>query len=475
MSKRYVAAVILAAGSSSRFGRPKQLLAWDGQPLIIHAVDTAWAAELSPIIVVLGAFADEITPLLASREVQILKNYGWSDGISSSIRTGISALPDAVDAAIFMPADQPLLTPSFLQNLVSHYEATEKAIVVPHSADGEPGNPVLFDRRFFSELSQLSGDTGGKRLLSKYAGDIAKLPITNATILMDVDSPEALDRLWTYKTSQPALDLVKTQGIICDMDGVLWRGDESLEGLHDFFEFIHRQNLGYILATNNSSRTPAQYAHKLSQLGVEISENHILNSANAAAHYVANALPGATVYPIGGPGLMHALQHYGLKICDEDISKVDFVIVGWDQTLTWNKLAAATRLILDGAKFIGTNPDLTFPLETSLAPGNGAQLAALEAATNVKPIVIGKPEGLLYQQAMDRMGTTPKTTLVIGDRLDTDILGGVRLGLPTILVLTGISRQDALHNSPIRPSAVYENLPQLLDSWRQQVNRSDEL
>ena len=162
------------------------------------------------------------------------KNYCWSDGISSSIRTGISALPDAVDAAIFIPADQPLLTPSFLQNLVSHYEATERAIVVPHSADGEPGNPVLFDRRFFSELSQLSGDTGGKRLLSKYAGDIAKLPITNATILMDVDSPEALDRLWTYKTSQPALDLVKTQGIICDMDGVLWRGDESLEGLHDF-------------------------------------------------------------------------------------------------------------------------------------------------------------------------------------------------------------------------------------------------
>ena len=154
MPKRHVAAIILAAGSSSRFGRPKQLLEWDGRPLIINAVDIAWAAGLTPIIVVLGAFADEIQPLLASRPVQILKNYHWSEGISSSIRTGISALPDTVDAAIFIPSDQPLLTSTFLQDLAKRYEETGKAIVVPHSADGQPGNPVLFDRMFFSELSQ---------------------------------------------------------------------------------------------------------------------------------------------------------------------------------------------------------------------------------------------------------------------------------------------------------------------------------
>ncbi len=467
MSKRHVAAVILAAGSSSRFGHPKQLLEWGGRPLIISAVDTAWAAGLKPIIVVLGAFADKIEPLLTTRPVQILKNYHWSEGISSSIRTGISALPGAVDAAIFIPSDQPLLTVTFLQDLVRRYEETGRGIVIPHSAEGQRGNPVLFDRMFFSELSQLSGDKGGRSLFSKYPNHISNLPTTKACMLMDIDTPETFAKLRMRKEAVTALDFAQIQGIICDMDGVLWRGQEPLAGFHDLFNFIQTHHLGYVLVTNNSSRTPAQYAHKLSQLGVETSENHILNSATAAAHFVANVSPGAAVYPIGGPGVMDALHNYGLQICGEDVEQVDYVVVGWDRDLTWKKLAAATRLILSGAQFIGTNPDLTFPMEASLAPGNGAQLAALEAATAVKPIVTGKPEGLLYQQAMDRMGTTPATTLVIGDRLDTDILGGVRLGLPTALVLTGISRQDALQSSPIRPSAVYEDLPQLLASWRE--------
>ena len=190
MSKRHVAAVILAAGSSSRFGQPKQLLGWDGRPLIVSAVDTAWAAGLDPIIVVLGAFADEIAPELATRPVQIQRNYHWTEGISSSIRTGVSALPGAVDAALFIPSDQPLLTSAFLQDLVQRYEETGKSIVIPRTAEGQNGNPVLFDCQFFHELSHLSGDAGGRRLFDKYSDDITYLP-ADISVLMDVDTPEA--------------------------------------------------------------------------------------------------------------------------------------------------------------------------------------------------------------------------------------------------------------------------------------------
>ena len=473
MSKSHVAAVILAAGSSSRFGRPKQLLDWDGRPLILSAVDTAWAAGLNPVIVVLGAFADEIEPVLSSRPIQIQRNYHWTEGISSSIRTGVSTLPGDVDAAVFIPGDQPLLTSGFLQDLVHRYAETGKSIVIPRDVEGQRGNPVLFDRKFFSELSHLSGDAGGRRLFDKYPDEITYQPVTDASVLMDVDTPEAYTMLQDYKANLPKLDLTNIQGIICDMDGVLWRGQEPLEGFRDFFTFIHKHDLCYVLVTNNSSRTPVQYAHKLSQLGVDVAEEHILNSAVSAAYYVAGLSPGATVYPIGGPGVMDALTQYGLQLCDEDADQVDYVVVGWDQKLTWQKLAAATRFILKGAQFIGTNPDLTFPLEESLAPGNGAQLAALLAATDVQPVVTGKPEALLYQQAMNRMVTTPETTLVIGDRLDTDILGGIRLGNPTAMVLTGVSGLDALQRSSIRPSAVYKDLPQLLTSWAAQLSGSD--
>jgi 4-nitrophenyl phosphatase len=151
---------------------------------------------------------------------------------------------------------------------------------------------------------------------------------------------------------------------------------------------------------------------------------------------------------------------------DLNTDHVDVVIVGWDRQLTWQKLATATRLIHDGATFVGTNPDRTFPMEQALAPGNGAQTAALEAATDVTPVIAGKPAPLLYQQALARMGTAPAETLVIGDRLDTDILGGIRLGMPTALMLTGIAQRDDLPASPIRPMVVLEHLPALVEAWR---------
>lgn len=462
-----IAAVVLAAGGSTRFGQPKQLLTWEDRPLVAHAADTAWSAGLDPVVIVVGAAADAVIPALAGRPVRVVRNYRWQEGLSSSLNVGVAALPPDVDAALFMPVDQPLITPAFLQRMVRHWQGRRAGIVVPRSPEGRPGNPVLFAQALFPELAKLSGDIGGRALFERYQDHVRYLSIDDAQLLVDADTPEAFARLKAQDAaSGTSLDLSRIRGLICDMDGVLWRGSTALPGLHRFFRLMRDHSLEHVLVTNNSSRTPSQYVDKLAGMGVETTEDHVLNSAIAAARYVADQQPGAVVYAIGGAGVKQALETHGLVFRDDhEVAAVDVVVVGWDRQLTWRKLATATRLILAGATFVGTNPDRTFPMEAALAPGNGAQTAALEAATDVKPVIAGKPAPLLYRQAMDRMGTSPEETLVIGDRLDTDILGGIRLGMPTALVLTGISQRDDLTTSPIRPTAVFEHLPALVDAW----------
>ncbi|MGC9522614.1 MAG: HAD-IIA family hydrolase [Anaerolineae bacterium] len=468
MPNTTVAAVVLAAGGSTRFGRPKQLLTWEGRPLIVHAADTAWMAGLDPVVVVVGAAADHVIPLLDSRPVQIVQNYRWREGLSSSVNVGVAALPPQTKAAIFLPVDQPMITPQLLQRFVAQWKEGRAEIIVPRTEQGQRGAPVLFAEKFFAELGQLSGDVGGRALFNRHKEHIVYLPIAEAQALADVDTPEVYHQLRdATRTRDRAHDFGEIRGLICDMDGVLWRGKQALPGLPRFFKLIRELELEHVMVTNNSSHTPEEYVDKLQGMGVRTTVDHVLTSAVATARYVAELRPGAAVYAMGGAGVREALRSHGLAYRDDpDTAHVDVVVVGWDRELTWQKLATATRLILNGATFVGTNPDLTFPMESSLAPGNGAQIAALEAATGIAPTIVGKPSPPLYQQAMARMGTTPETTLVIGDRLDTDILGGVRLGMPTALVLTGISKRDEAARGPIRPSLIFEDLPALVDAWQ---------
>lgn len=471
MPESTVASIILAAGGGTRFGEAKQLLDWEGQSLIAHTADTAWMAGLEPVIAVVGAAADAVAPVLASRPVQVVRNYRWEEGLSSSLFTGIAALPTETDAAIFMSVDQPLITPRLLQRFIERRHESGRGIIVPQTPDGQPGNPVLFASRYFPELARLTGDVGGRVLLERYADDIAYLPVDDPYTLMDVDTPDAYRRMKDYAGShERALPFDEIRSLICDMDGVLWRGDTPLPGLHDLTALLDDRGMEYVWVTNNSSRTPGEYVQKLAHMGVTTTEEHILTASVATAQYVADQRPGATVFSIGGNGVREALAAEGLICCDElNASEIDVVVVGWDQQLTWQKLATATRLILEGATFIATNPDLTFPLESSVAPGNGAQIAALEAATGVKAQIIGKPAPPLYRKALARMGAAPDTTLVVGDRLDTDILGGVRLGMPTALVLTGIADREGMVGSPIRPTAVFDSLAVLIEAWRAAV------
>jgi 4-nitrophenyl phosphatase len=463
--KRF-AAIILAAGASTRFGQPKQLLDWGGVPLVAHAADEALAAGLVPVVVVLGCEAESVGAAVGERPVQVAMSWRWEEGLSTSVRAGLAALPPEAEAAILMQCDQPLLTASLLQAMVDRFEETGAAVVHPAHA-GRRSTPTLFARRLFPELAALEGDVGGRAVVAAHPGEAATVEVIDPDVLADIDTPADYERLLKIRGSRLETEradtrerLRNTRHLIVDMDGVLWRGDEPMEGLQAFFATLRKRDIGFILATNNSSRTPEQYTAKLARFGIEVSEDRILTSSQVATAYLASqAAPGARVYAIGGEGVRRALEQQGFELAEQE---ADYVVVGWDTHLTWHKLATAALLIHRGAGFIGTNPDTSYPTEEGPVPGNGAQLAALEVATGIAPVVTGKPEPPMYEEAMRRMGARPETTAVVGDRLDTDIAGGVRLGLTTVLVLSGIATEAELAESPVRPDVVCADISDLI-------------
>jgi 4-nitrophenyl phosphatase len=257
--------------------------------------------------------------------------------------------------------------------------------------------------------------------------------------------------------------LRQMRGAVIDMDGVLWAGRQPLPGLLPLFHALRQGQVRLILATNNSSLTPEQYVAKLAAMGVAVTVDEILTSAQATASYLRTRVGqgGARVFPIGEDGVLRALTATGFQICGLYETPTDYVVVGMDRGLSWDKLATATLNIRAGAVFVGTNPDVTLPTERGITHGNGAILAALQAATGVTPIVIGKPEPIMYQQALERLGTDPAYTVAIGDRLDTDILGAARAALPSVLVLTGISRREDLAAAPAQPTWVLADIREL--------------
>lgn len=257
-------------------------------------------------------------------------------------------------------------------------------------------------------------------------------------------------------------DLASLRHLIIDMDGVLWHGDNPLPGLVEFFAVLRRRNITFILATNNASKTPDQYVVKLTRMGVEVSHDEILTSAQAAALYLSQqSSNGARVFAVGEDGVRQALAERGFFLCDLYNVNAQFVVVGMDRGLSWDKLATATLNIRAGAKFIGTNPDTTLPTERGITHGNGAILAALQTATGIIPTIIGKPEPIMYQQAMARLGGTTEDTWALGDRLETDILGAKRAGIRSILVLSGITTREDLAASDYQPEIVLPDIAAL--------------
>ncbi len=249
--------------------------------------------------------------------------------------------------------------------------------------------------------------------------------------------------------------------LIIDMDGVLYHGDRPMPGLDTFMEFLRDKQIKFVLATNNSTQTPQEYVDKLAGMNVSISPKEILTSGQAAARYLAcEYLDGTRVHVFGSPALKQALVDQGFRLGDE---AVEIVVASMDRKVTYEKLNRATLLIREGARFIATNLDPTVPSEDGLLPGTGSLVAALETASGVKAQVIGKPEPTMYQLAIQEMDASPATTAVIGDRADTDILGGKQAGLMTICVLSGASnREDA---EAIQADWIFDDISHLLANW----------
>ncbi len=264
--------------------------------------------------------------------------------------------------------------------------------------------------------------------------------------------------------------LAQIRNLLIDMDGVLYRGHSALKGAATFIGFVQQRGLNYLLVTNNSTLTPQQFSARLADMGMQVPPERIMTSGVATAVYLARqAPPGTRVYVVGEEALIHELEKRGMVMGGRESR---YVVVGWDRTLTFEKLATATLAIRDGATFIGTNPDKTYPLENDIIPGAGSILAALVAATDKQPLVVGKPEPLALQLALEHLDARPEETGIVGDRLETDILGGQRAGLKTILVLTGISTAAEAAAYPTPPDWVYADLPTLQAAWERALKLS---
>lgn len=273
------------------------------------------------------------------------------------------------------------------------------------------------------------------------------------------------------------IDFGAIRGVVMDMDGVLWRGNLILPGVAEGFAFLRKWGIPFVLATNNSSRSPAEYILKLAGFGIDgVQTSQIVSSGTATVHHLRAHYPvGTTVHVLGGDGLKGMLVAAGFIVSDGDSAgegdPVRVVVAGIDFHLNYDKLKHTSLLLRDGADFIGTNDDATFPMPDGLAPGAGSILAALRTASGREPLVMGKPGAAMFEAALAALGTDAPSTLMIGDRLNTDIEGAARLGLQTALVLTGVSTQAEADAAPNPPGDVYAGLPELLAAWQTPLMR----
>lgn len=243
-------------------------------------------------------------------------------------------------------------------------------------------------------------------------------------------------------------ELKQKQAFICDMDGVIYHGNNLLPGVHEFIDWLEENHKQFIFLTNSSERAPRELQQKLGRMGLEVDESHFYTSALATAAFLAQQCPGGTVYAIGEAGLINALYEAGLSMNDVN---PDYVVVGETRSYGYEKIEKAVQLVLGGAKLIGTNTDLTGPSENGIIPACRALMAPIELATGRTAYYIGKPNPLMMRIARDRLGVSRSQTAIIGDRMDTDIVAGIESNMETVLVLSGVTSRQSMERFPYRP------------------------
>lgn len=253
---------------------------------------------------------------------------------------------------------------------------------------------------------------------------------------------------------QEALD--RLHGFILDMDGVLWHGEKALPGVNEFFDFLLEHDIRFVLATNNPSKRPVEFAEKAQSFGLPVEAKDIVTSSVATVHYLKKNFPqGTRIHVIGEKSLKEQIAEAGYILASEDVAAV---VAALQRDLTYETIKRGTLLIRAGAQFIGTNADPAYPTEEGFVPGSGMMVTALAASSGQEPLVMGKPQKGIFDLAMAKLDLPAERVASVGDRLDTDVLGSVRYGLKTVLLLTGIARREDLDSSEVHPDWVFEDL-----------------
>lgn len=253
--------------------------------------------------------------------------------------------------------------------------------------------------------------------------------------------------------------LQSKQSFICDMDGVIYHGNKLIPHVREFIEWLEKNGKNYLFLTNGSGRSPRELAQKLERMGVTVGQEHFYTSAQATASFLASQCEGGSVYVIGEPGLTYALYEAGFSMNDVN---PDYVVFGSSKSLNYEQIEKASRLILGGAKLIGTNSDLTDPSEDGIVPACRALIAPIELTTGRKAYYVGKPNPLMMRHALKRLGGHRNDALLIGDRMDTDIIAGIETEIDTALVLSGVTRLEDLERFPYRPKYVLRDVGELI-------------
>lgn len=250
-------------------------------------------------------------------------------------------------------------------------------------------------------------------------------------------------------------------GFLIDMDGVIYRGSELIPGAQQFIRLLTHQDVPFLFLTNNSQRTRRDVATKLCRLGIEVEERHVFTCAMATARFLAHQKPNGTAYVIGEGGLLNALHSNGYSIVDHD---PDYVVVGEGRAFNFEMIETAVRMIERGAKLVATNLDPNCPTQHGIRPGCGAIVAMLETATGRKAFSVGKPSPVMMRAARKELDLSADETTMIGDTMETDILGAVQMGYRTVLVLSGSTRAADLAAYAYRPDSVVESVADLCDT-----------
>ena len=247
------------------------------------------------------------------------------------------------------------------------------------------------------------------------------------------------------------IDFNAIKGFICDMDGVIYHGNQILPGVREFIQWMQDENKEYLFLTNNSGYTPRELNQKLARMGLDVPEEHFYTSALATAAFLRQQAPGCSVFAIGEAGLLNALYDAGVTMNDVN---PDYVVVGEGRAYSLDTLTKATNLVMNGAKLIGANSDVSGPIENGIAPACGALVAPIEMATGRKAYFCGKPNPLMMHTGLRLLGCHSAEAVMIGDRMDTDVISGMESGMSTVLVLSGVSTRETLDTYAYRPSIV---------------------